>query len=473
MRGLCRRRTLESEIDRVGHDGNCLYCPSVGPVFSVAQLSELIAEALRDHFALIYPEELENGDKHVRPIVEVIASMAGVNEIVAGALRDTLASKELAGREDLASDALQNGRFDENAHYSGLTQVDDWDFHSDWYEFEKILKTKARHFSRKAEDVLRSIFGGIEKLRTVDGHPIVVDGGPGTNLTAMFRARVFQSVDGLREALKNPDKEIGPPPSLHATAGRMNARGISVFYGSTEAETALAEVRPPVGSQVVVGRFDLIRPFRLLDLRRFKAIGADEGSIFDPEYTRKLKRARFSEWLTNRMTMPVMPNDEPHDYLATQAIADFLSNTLEPPLDGIIYPSVQTHRPFLRFSGGGRLDRQYLNVVLFNSAAQVRPLSIPEKAEVSVSDSHQLYSSLDPDHLEKGDVKYSVSERLTGDEQGFLETDFYDNQSLGYDLQLDVANLEVHFVTGVTFTTKANPVLRYRHTTPEKKGEHL
>ena len=41
------------------------------------------------------------------------------------------------------------------------------------------------------------------------------------------------------------------------------------------------------------------------------------------------------------MTLPVMPNDEPFGYLATQAIADFLATEANPPLDGILYPSVQ------------------------------------------------------------------------------------------------------------------------------------
>jgi hypothetical protein len=32
----------------------------------------------------------------------------------------------------------------------------------------------------------------------------------------------------------------------------MNARGISVFYGANNQKAAIAEVRPPVGSQIAV-----------------------------------------------------------------------------------------------------------------------------------------------------------------------------------------------------------------------------
>ena len=39
----------------------------------------------------------------------------------------------------------------------------------------------------------------------------------------------------------------------------MNAQGIAVFYGAGDVETALAEVRPPVGSRVVTAEFEIIR----------------------------------------------------------------------------------------------------------------------------------------------------------------------------------------------------------------------
>jgi hypothetical protein len=39
---------------------------------------------------------------------------------------------------------------------------------------------------------------------------------------------------------------------------------------------------------------------------------------------------------------PRLPTDEATEYLATQAIADFLASNEAPSLDGILYPSVQT-----------------------------------------------------------------------------------------------------------------------------------
>jgi hypothetical protein len=72
--------------------------------------------------------------------------------------------------------------------------------------------------------------------------------------------------------MKRPDVEIGPPPPLVAATGRMNAHGISVFYGATDPLVALAVVRPPVGSKVVIAHFEFLRTVRLLDVEALRAV---------------------------------------------------------------------------------------------------------------------------------------------------------------------------------------------------------
>src|SRR5260221_11974731 len=104
----------------------------------------------------------------------------------------------------------------------------------------------------------------------------------------------------------------------------MSARGISVFYGATNASVALAEVRPPVGSKVVVARFIITRPLRLLDLTALDDV-RDGGSIFDPSLKGRLERAAFLRSLGQCMTRPVMPDDEAFDYVTTQAITNYLA----------------------------------------------------------------------------------------------------------------------------------------------------
>ncbi|MGA8183908.1 MAG: RES domain-containing protein, partial [Terriglobia bacterium] len=87
-------------------------------------------------------------------------------------------------------------------------------------------------------------------------------------------------------------------------------------YGATDPELAVGEVRPIVGSKVLVVRFELLRPARLLDVAALRSVYV-EGSIFDPKYLQSLERAQFLGRLSDRFALPVMPNDEPLDYLAT------------------------------------------------------------------------------------------------------------------------------------------------------------
>ena len=129
-----------------------------------------------------------------------------------------------------------------------------------WASFERQLRQEARFFSRTGIQILAETFDGVHEHKARDRRAAVIDAGPGFSLSAVYRARVFQSDVKLEEALKRPDLEIGPPPWRSAPAGRMNAQGISVFYGAIDVNTALAEVGPPVGSRAVTAEFQIIRP---------------------------------------------------------------------------------------------------------------------------------------------------------------------------------------------------------------------
>jgi hypothetical protein len=117
----------------------------------------------------------------------------------------------------------------------------------------------------------------------------------------------------------------------------MNAAGIPVFYGALAADTAIAEVRPSVGGLVIVGRFSVSRPQRLLDFTRMGA--GYSGSIFDAAYTERATRLRFLKQFHSLIARPVQPDDEPLAYLPTQAVAEYVANVLG--FDGMLYASAQ------------------------------------------------------------------------------------------------------------------------------------
>ena len=176
----------------------------------------------------------------------------------------------------------------------------------------------------------------------------------------------------MEEALTHPEKHLGPVPGGKGSPGRMNAKGISVFYGATDDHTAIAEVRPPVGSMVVTARFDVIRPLRLLNLNDLASMRPHRGlSYFNPIRRSLTERCAFLKDLQRQLTMPVMPDSAESGYLITQAIADFLATHEKLNLDGILFPSVQVQQD----TSPGQ------NVILFNKASGVERLEDTQKAE--------------------------------------------------------------------------------------------
>ena len=325
----------------------------------------------------------------------------------------------------------------------------------EWSSFERSLKTESRFFSRTAATYLGSVFSGIEEMSATDGRSLVIDAGPGTLLSTIYRARAFQSDDRLVAALCRPDQQLGSPPPSLASAGRMNARSISVFYGANEPRVAIAEVRPPVGSQVAVAGFEIIRPLRLLDLTALSAV-REGGSVFDPELATRLDRAMFLRSLSQRIMQPVMPDDEAFDYLPTQAIADFLATESESPIDGIVFPSVQA-------------ADDVLNVVFFHKAARVEGIEVPDGAEIEAT-TGQIYE-------EGWEREYVVTELVppaSVPDEAPAEDEGCPNFAAGGPwtppdpdfrapaLRIDIKSIKVHVVRRFEFDTIEHNVRRYR-----------
>jgi hypothetical protein len=322
----------------------------------------------------------------------------------------------------------------------------------DWRSFENSLKTEARCCSQTAVNYLTSIFDGIGELQTRNGRSLVVDAGPGTDFHILYRARVFQSDDQLEAALGRPDIHLGSPPASLAVAGPMNARGISVFYGASNQKAAIAEVRPPVGSQIAVAQFEIIRKLRLFDLTGLSDVRVT-GSFFD------LRLAVFLRSLSARITRPVMPDDEPLEYLATQAVADFLATEASVPIDGIIFPSVQ--------AAGG-----VPNVMLFHKAARVERMNIPEGTEISASTGrwaevgwvadYEVLENVPPLHKQLDNNEQELESPDIAPTAQAMPLDRRDGDLRDDSLRIVPESMEVHCVKRVEFATDVFTVKRHR-----------
>lgn len=242
--------------------------------------------------------------------------------------------------------------YDRNAHYSvefsGYTSVMSW-----WEAFELAVQHQSRYFNEDARIALDHIFEGASELVREAPNSIMPSGHHGV-LDGLYRARVFGSLKDINEALTDPVNGLGPPPMGLARQGRMNSQGRPVFYGATLRQTAIDEVRPPVGARVLSGRFTIHAPLRLLDLTSLEAMlpPDDRG---EGEYYRLADKIIALKRICALLTRPDT------NYLLSNIVSDYLAASHHFALDGLVYPSTQSN--------------QGSNVTLFTNAARsIRPI---------------------------------------------------------------------------------------------------
>ena len=247
----------------------CDYCEETCEAITLGELADLTHDALLKHCVLTpeYPTEWYDfwearegtWERRGDPVEFVIAEMAGLDERVASDLTVLLSgqhsySEVKGGMEDpYGIEAMYEER-----------RPDDSEFRFTWDEFRKEVRSRSRFFNARAEEMLRYIFGDLNSLEAISDVPVVREFNPGCRDAFVWRARTAFSDDELKRILGSPSDQLNAPPSSAAKSGRMNAQGISVFYGAMDRDTCVAEVRAPVGAHVVVGRFEVVRPVRLL-----------------------------------------------------------------------------------------------------------------------------------------------------------------------------------------------------------------
>lgn len=465
-------RILADEIETAGSVISCSYCGVPRKAFDLYDLATRIHGVVQEQFQrtssepnwyesiLLKERMLDFWVPDGEPVTDVIAEVAGLSEEIA---EDVTA--ELSGR--YAYEAAKYGEenpYDSEAYYEER-EPDSWVLRYNWRSFRSEIMYQERIFPENAEPVLEEIFGDLNTLTTYDGTPVVWEVNPKDEFP-IWRARRSQSKDELIAILKNPSEQLGPPPHKLAHAGRMNQVGIPVFYGALEEITCVNEVRPIVGGQVVLGKFDLLRPVRLLNLGALSKVFVD-ASHFDPDYEVIRGRASFIRSLVDEISRPVMPQEAEREYLPTQFVASYLARKVSPNFDGIIFPSSQAE-------GNGR------NVVLFNRARGVEKHDLPEGSEVEV----RLPSSIEEDDgvsifetvpLNISDNEASVEEASVekprgGPIQFFVDEDEPEepDENIPVTLKLDIDSVYVIDIKGVTHDPKKRRVWRHRQTTEER-----
>ncbi|ATC37784.1 RES family NAD+ phosphorylase [Elizabethkingia anophelis] len=428
-----------------GKMNKCSFCKNEGRTFDLEKITRMVKSTLKRHFerTASEPTDRENliqnllkeeWERKGEKLQNIIEDQFRIRYEAAQEIAD-----DLIESENHLNDYDSGENFDDEPHYIEK-EITDGQWSSEWDQFTNILKTESRFFNQKLESFLASIFENLNSIITSNSQSVLTKIGPNKEIKSLYRARVFQSRDKLLHALEKPEIHLGPPPSEYASDGRMNARGISVFYGATDKETAIAEVRPPTNSTVAVAKFNLVRTLQLLDLRNLEKT-TERISIFSPQYQEKMEKAKFLSKLSSMLTRPIMPDDEVFEYLPTQAIADYLSSQTNIDIDGIIFPSVQ---------GEGT------NIVLFKKSSKVNSYKLPTGTETEVRDyeDHEYggwsnYSIIDwvPKTINTK-KRITPKSKIKGLENGALE--------------IDMESIEIHDIGKVKYPTISHRVNRKR-----------
>lgn len=228
-----------------------------------------------------------------------------------------------------------------------------------WKRFKAEIMYGRRFFSSEAKPFLDWLFAGAEEFGVytpfADRESVIRTIPAGSTF---YRARRCDSRSAVEKVISNPVAELNAPPRQFAKAGRMNPAGVPFFYGAFDRATCIAELRPPVGGNVVSGEFVISRDVRVFDFAGLDTAYSESvpTSYFDDTYQEQKQREHFLKSLHKIISSPVLPDDE-HEYLVTQVIAEYFATQPPNPIEGVIFRSAQRQN-----------DSDARNIVLFTAA---------------------------------------------------------------------------------------------------------
>lgn len=241
-----------------------------------------------------------------------------------------------------------------------------------WERFCKLIKHERRYFFFLLEkgkgDEFSEHLDPSDLLKLI-GDTVTEHGLIQTLLqgTLVYRARQQGPGQVLRSTY-----DLGPPPVEFAVrSNRMSPAGIVMFYGSSEVETAQAEIDDDPTLGIVVGTFRLAKDVRVLDLTNLP----ERVPFFHPDCTFDRYALNFLHDFVRDLAAKVEPGDREHvDYVPTQVVTEWFRSAFTVAasrIDGIYYPS--SPRP------GGR------SLVLFADRGDLK-LTTSEIEELTKSD---------------------------------------------------------------------------------------
>lgn len=363
---------LKAEIKRSGRPAPCSYCDHT-------KLRTVTVTGLARRIDDVYRRMVRFADERAHFSFDGGVTWGARGETPGALITDLIVAAAEAISEDIVAQLGDDHAFDiqregdtdwydlGNETYE-IEEPADPRFHDAWTNFCQSVKHVRRFFSEDATAVLDLLLGPLLEGRRRLFRGAIRTIGPDDEGRFLYRARKANEEADRKKIYSAPMSELAAPPAALATAGRMNPAGISVFYACCDIETAVAELRVPVAGCAVVGRFEILRPLRLLDLTKLEAIENDL-SPFHPDYFEVGSFVQFLQGFHAEIRKPVIPGRERLEYLPTQVVAEYLWTRSEYAVDGIIFRSAQVSD-----------DRE--NIVLFPRSCSVEGADAEVRREV-------------------------------------------------------------------------------------------
>ncbi|WP_113698626.1 HEPN-associated N-terminal domain-containing protein [Nonomuraea lactucae] len=134
--------------------------------------------------------------------------------------------------------------------------------------------------------------------------------------------------------------ELGSPPREHASNNRMSPAGISMFYGSDDIDTVVAEIGAhSTRRYAIVGAFQTTRELTLLNLADLPPVPSLYREVPPGE---RYFDVRFLRSFATDLGKPITLDGREHiEYVPTQVVTEFLRFLPRYPVDGILFRSAQ------------------------------------------------------------------------------------------------------------------------------------
>ena len=170
-------------------------------------------------------------------------------------------------------------------------------------------------------------------LETSEAHEKIVKAGEEFWRAQLGSEWLEETVDEPIQLPLSPERM--KPVQYEASEGRANPKGIPCLYLATDKETAMAEVRPWIHSDISVWQFKTVRELRLINCSVHAPKRGGYIIYFEEPDEKKREKAVWAD-IDRAFSRPVTPSDKSSDYVPTQIIAElFKSNGF----DGLFYKS--------------------------------------------------------------------------------------------------------------------------------------